>query len=135
MELNASELKGKKAYWRASYIWCVAVAFGIATYAVHPEMSLIGKVVIAAGLVVSAAFLFKASDPARYFAGAISLLGILMNLPAACSVFEKETQVGGLLSLCVLVLCALVWHAFLISDDVSAYLRKYRREKGLPPGD
>ena len=122
MELNASEAKGKRAYWRAVGIWCGAATLGSVSYALMPGISITGKVIIVAALAASVYFLFRASDAARYTAGALALLGLLSNIPAACTVFDPEAEVYGLLAIVVAILCGLVWHAFLISDDVGAYL-------------
>lgn len=135
MELNPQELKGKKAYWRAVGIWIFTAGLGGIAYALNPQISVIGKAIIFIALGCSIFFLFRGGDPARYAAGILALLGLLSNVTASCAVFDPQTQYQGLVSIVIAVLCGCVWHAFLISDDVGAYLRKLRQERGLPTGD
>ncbi len=127
MELTQVEQKGKRAYWRAFGIWCFASLVASIVYALHPSISIAGKVIIVVGLVCSIYFLYRASDPARYTAGALALLGLMSNITATCAVFDPKTQIQGLLAIAIAVPCGLVWHAFLISDNVGAYLKRLQR--------
>lgn len=125
--------KGKRQYWSAVILWSISALGATALYSTAPKISVIGKVIIGILLIGSAMLLLRANIFSKYAVGIVALLGMLGNLPGSCAVFDPATQVQGLLSILLLIVCAVVWHAFLISDHVTAYLKWYRQSKGLKP--
>lgn len=118
--------KGETQFRRALILWWIGSAVFVGVLFLSPGYSISGKILIALGLCATAVFLGKANDAARHLAGIVGLLGMLGSVPAACAVLEPETQIQGLLAIPGFVVCGLIWHAFLYSDDVVAYL-KWRR--------
>ncbi len=134
-DLTSTQIKGKKHYWRAVVIWGVGTIGATALYAMAPRISLPGKVIIAGLLIGSAVLLFKANAFSRYAVGLVALLGMLGSFPGACAVFDPETQTEGIFALTFLIICGYVWHALLISDDVTAYLKWFIESKNIKPSN
>ncbi len=119
--------KGAAHYRRALVLWCLGSAVFIVVLSLSSGYSLSGKILIALGLGAIAVLLGKGNEAARHLAGIVGLFGLLGSIPSACALMEPETQTQGLLAIPGGVVCGLIWHAFLYSDDVVAYL-KWRRD-------